>query len=697
MRNVRPDLAELTDQALTALANPGFVRRARKDLTAGRVPELDATDDGEIVARFVDGVVTRLPPAVAIRDARCSCPASGWCRHRVVLVLAYRNLIDGDEPVAANPQDPTGVGKEAEGEGDNPPGEGEIPIRDSQNPCSEGNVATSERTGSRLGAAPWLPDFTESALAEVVPPRTLRRAGQLAAAEPAVRLDLPGGVPTARLAMSTVQFFSTTALAHARCDCRLGGGCEHVALAVWSFAAADPTQRLALLAGDTVAVRLDAGGEGPGPELDAMIEDWAELRLRLWRAGAAAPDAGTTARLTALTERARRSGWGWVVADLTEVADQLAALHRRSTAADPLRLFDLLAETGARLSAAAVAAERADLDRSAAQVLGVGVPGEVELAHLRLAGLGVRCWQDEDEVVARVHLADPDTGQVSVLQRRWPANGTPVRDRRLLGQPLHRVAESQVVTSSARRRALGIIDIVGTQRLTSLHPLGQRSWDFATTELSLAAAEPASSAPDFVGPRRIAGSLRVVTVDQVRQWGWDAAGQSLVAQVVAEGREAVLELPHSPLAPGAVDTLAGLLAAGTLRRVSAEVQFRGGVAHCAPLAAMTDTGVLCLATQPESSPVAAGPAPVVPRSAHGRLVHRTRQELTAWLRRGLGQQGRGARERLVELAGELTDAGLHDSAARLREASESLGGRPAVAVARFSELTLLLAGLDARL
>lgn len=39
--SARADLLDLTADALTALANPGFVKRARRELDAGRGPALD--------------------------------------------------------------------------------------------------------------------------------------------------------------------------------------------------------------------------------------------------------------------------------------------------------------------------------------------------------------------------------------------------------------------------------------------------------------------------------------------------------------------------------------------------------------------------------------------------------------------------------------------------------------------------------
>ena len=78
MTAVRGDLLELTPEALTALANAGFVKRAQKDVAAGLLPLLETADDGTVSARFDDGVRTSLPPGRTLRDAQCSCPAGGY-------------------------------------------------------------------------------------------------------------------------------------------------------------------------------------------------------------------------------------------------------------------------------------------------------------------------------------------------------------------------------------------------------------------------------------------------------------------------------------------------------------------------------------------------------------------------------------------------------------------------------------------
>ena len=67
--NLRQDLIELNIEALTALANAGFVKRAQKDLAEGRLPQIEYADDGCVRARYEDGHCASLAAAKSLREA----------------------------------------------------------------------------------------------------------------------------------------------------------------------------------------------------------------------------------------------------------------------------------------------------------------------------------------------------------------------------------------------------------------------------------------------------------------------------------------------------------------------------------------------------------------------------------------------------------------------------------------------------
>ncbi|RAV24319.1 hypothetical protein DQE84_16275, partial [Staphylococcus warneri] len=51
-----------------------------------------------LIAPFSDGVRPQLANGQALKEAQCSCGASGMCRHRVMLVLSYQRLCANAQP-----------------------------------------------------------------------------------------------------------------------------------------------------------------------------------------------------------------------------------------------------------------------------------------------------------------------------------------------------------------------------------------------------------------------------------------------------------------------------------------------------------------------------------------------------------------------------------------------------------------------
>ena len=738
---IRDDLLELTPEALTALANAGFVKRAQKDVAAGAVPALAVDGDGTVHASFADGVRTSLPPGRTLRDAACNCTASGMCRHRVMLVFAYQASMRGNE--AAVPGEVRAGGDDKTGQAD---------TRD-ESICNPDDVARGA-TGAGSDDAPpgddtngtssadraWSPaDFDDAALVASFAPSVLEQAARMAAARPAVTVQPWSGAqssPVARLPMCTVRFFSRRSLAHARCDCRQGSGCAHVVLAVWAFrqagASADGVPET------IVEVRAPAGeadecGDDRSPLRDdaahALIADLDRLVHALWLDGSSQPPIALAARVESLRGRLRERGWQWVDDALDEAWQLVHAQHARSSRFEPLRLVRVLAELWARLRAALSAAtQREGAAVPARQMLGIGVKGEVELDHLRLVSLGVELWADDAEEGASVLFADPDTQTVMVLTRNWPraadvAAGGRAPDlagRRVAGFPLRQIAAGQVVTKTAKRRANGAVDIAAGIRQTGVLPLSPTSWDDLVAPIrqpGIAAlvAHLRDALPDFVRPRQAAngaaagaaGSLHVVAFEPmvVRSVHWDAAAQVLHARLAqGEGGTADvggndvlhLALPHRAVAPGAVDALARALSGewGALRALAGTVRLHAGTAVMRPLAVLTAQRAVVLqteATAPQPLPLAGGRESLPALVA---LAEDTLALLAEWLRQGMRHQGGGAIERALAQATRLERAGLAHAGRLLRALADGLrGAQSASILAQLGSLTLLLLGI----
>ena len=241
MMPLRPELLELTPQALTALSNAGFVKRAQKELDNGNIPALEQDEAGTLTAVFRDGTRTRLEKDRALKESSCTCGASGMCRHRVMLILSYQRANAGHA-------------------------------------APEGEPNADER---------WHPGLWQEELA-TLSESILKRAQQLADKGLTVELFCrPNETPSAKLPMSDVRFYSRSSIRFARCDCIEGSLCEHIALAVQAFTDAEAQQPgFTHLVWQTRSRRVAArGGPFATPEGEACRQSLRQLSQLLWQNG----------------------------------------------------------------------------------------------------------------------------------------------------------------------------------------------------------------------------------------------------------------------------------------------------------------------------------------------------------------------------------------------------------------------------
>lgn len=681
--NLRQDLLELTPAALMALANPGFVKRAQKDLAAGMAPALDIDASGTLTATYDDGCVTRLPVGCTLRDAQCSCTATAMCRHRVTLVLAWQAQVAATLPPPAT------------------------------------DLALDH--GQAASDAAWSPaQFDLPSLAAVLPPGVMDQAERLRQDGPVITVSPWAGAaspPGAQLPMCSVRFFARGSIAHARCDCRQGGNCAHVVLAVMAFAQAErlgPLQAPHTLQLRTADAAPDAAS-GWDSAAQALQADIDALLLSLWLDGGAQPLIAVAARIQALRTRAQAQGWCWIDDALAELRQLLQARQARSTRFAPLALLDLVVGLWARLQAAAQLARQVAPALPAAQVLGIGVKGEVALDRVRLVSLGAALWGDEREQGATVLWADPDTQSVTVMARQWPREAqAPLKlgERRVAGHPLRQLAASQVVTQRATRSANGTVSVAAQRQHTGLLPLSPRAWDELGAPLrqpdpAALAAHLARQPPAFTQPRLAAAGVaggapaafHVVQVDalQPARVDWDPITQTLHADLVArDGQSIGLRLlhPHRAAAPDAVDVLARVLDGhyGALRAVAGNVCLQGGALVMQPTALLTDTQAVVPQVHP---PVAALPLRSVAAAASTPLLD-TLEHLSLLLQQGLRHQHGGDWERVQDQAHCLRLAGYRQAAAQLGQLRAALvpARRPTL-LQHVSALAVLVRDLSA--
>ncbi|MFD9702904.1 hypothetical protein [Lentzea sp. NPDC059081] len=289
----RSDLLALTPDALAALANRGLVKRAVKELDAGVVPALEADAAGAVQAEFPDGTTTTLPPGVALDAAGCSCGASGVCRHRIAVVLAYQR--------------------------------------------------TQESSGP---AELWSPGVvTDDDLVALMGERTLRRVRRVFQAGYRAKLRRPteqDQTAQAELPTCTVTFLVPGDLSYVHTDAVNKD--EATALAIWAFREADAQGT------DTV----DVGGS---PTTATDLSAVADLLDQLLLDGATNASEVLDVAWQRLHRDLTAQRLHWPAAVITDVLAQLAAYRRRGADYEAERFAALLTELHARITATGPRAE----------------------------------------------------------------------------------------------------------------------------------------------------------------------------------------------------------------------------------------------------------------------------------------------------------------------------------------------------
>ena len=321
MQAKRCDLLELTPEALMALSNAGFVKRAQKEIAEGKLPELTEHDDGCIEALFGDGNKVTFPAGKTLRDAACSCPASSMCRHRVTLVLAYQALNSSA-----------------------------VEIKDQSVEPEEAQL-----TGLSSG---WSPARFSQQINEL-PLSVINRAKKLVQDSVVVQLSKGSGaeaIPSARLPMCDVRFFSRSSLAHACCDCIQDSICEHIIMAVWGFEQAEASQpdfqQL------TLQINLPDGEQTlrnalfDQPEAGLLQTSLDKLLLKLWSDGSSQPDVAIRPLMAEVSRYAERLQWRWVSESLADIQQGMTDQHNRSSRYHPVNFLQRISGLSARLISA---------------------------------------------------------------------------------------------------------------------------------------------------------------------------------------------------------------------------------------------------------------------------------------------------------------------------------------------------------
>ncbi|HBE5579128.1 TPA: SWIM zinc finger family protein [Escherichia coli] len=670
MNSLRQELLELTPQALTALSNAGFVKRSLKELENGNVPEI-SHENGALIATFSDGVRTQLANSQALKEAQCSCGASGMCRHRVMLVLSYQRLCATVQPT------------EKEEEWD---------------------------------PAIWLEELA------TLPDATRKRAQALVAKGITIELFCaPGEIPSARLPMSDVRFYSRSSIRFARCDCIEGTLCEHVVLAVQAFVEAKAQQAefnhlIWQMRSEHVTSSDDPFASEEGQTCRQYVQ---QLSQALWLGGISQPLIHYEAAFNRALQAAEACNWRWVSESLRQLRASVDAFHTRASHYHAGECLRQLAALNSRLNCAQEMARRDSVGEvppvpwrtvvgsgiageclrqlaalnsrlNCAQemarrdsvgevppvpwrtVVGSGIAGEAKLDHLRLVSLGMRCWQDIEHYGLRIWFTDPDTGSILHLSRSWPRSeqeNSPAATRRLFSFQAGALAGGQIVSQAAKRSADGELLLATRNRLSSVVPLSPDAWQMLSAPLRqpgiVALREYLRQRPPAcIRPLNQVDNLFILPVAECISLGWDSSRQTLDAQVISgEGEDNLLtlSLPASACSPFAVERMAALLQQtdDPVSLVSGFVSFVDGQLTLEPRVMMTKTRAWAL--DAETAPVAPLPSASVlpvPSTAH-QLLMRCQALLIQLLHNGWRYQEQSAISQAELLANDLSAVGFY--------------------------------------
>ncbi|HEI2544777.1 TPA: SWIM zinc finger family protein [Escherichia coli] len=641
MNALHPELLELTPQALTALSNAGFVKRSLKELENGNIPQI-SHENGTLIATFSDGTRSQLAGGQALKEAQCSCGAIGMCRHRVMLVLSYQRLCATSQPTE----------KEEE-----------------WNP------------------AIWLEELT------TLPTATHKRAQSLVAKGITIELFCaPGEIPSARLPMSDVRFYSRSSIRFARCDCIEGTLCEHVVLAVQAFAQAKTQQAefthlIWQMRSEHIASNDDPFASDEGKACRQYVQ---QLSQALWLGGISQPLLHYEAAFSRAQQAAERCNWRWVSESLRQLRASIDASHARASHYHAEECLHQLAALNSRLNCAQEMVRRDGVSEVPPMpwrtVVGAGIAGEAKLDHLRLVSLGMRCWQDFQQYGLRIWFSDPDTGSILHLSRSWlrsEQEKAPAATRRLFTFQAAALAGGQIVSQAARRSAEGELLLGTRNRLSSVVPLSPDAWQMLGAPLRqpgiVALREYLCQRPPAcIRPLNQVDNLFILPVAECLSLGWDSSRQTLDAQVISgEGEDNVLtlSLPASTSAPFAVERMASLLQQqdDPVCLVSGFVSFVEGQLTLEPRVMMTQTRAWAL--DAETAPVAPLPSAnvlPVPSTAH-QLLMRCQALLIQLLHNGWRYQQQSAISQADFLANELTVVGFYRLAHVLKQLRNAEG------------------------
>lgn len=355
LRTLRAVVRTLDDDALAALANKGLLRRAQKDLEADR-PTIAAALPDRVTLQVAEATV-EVPELPS--KSKCSCPATGICRHVLTALLHLR-----DDPEFAKFDGP------AQGE-----------LFESAEVTPTRSVSDGAPSTTQTPAV-VLANVTDEELQKWAGKATFKKALKALAVYSQVEIDA-GATLVVRFPTRNIicRWIPSGGLMGMVCSCQAETVCEHVVTAVLAYQASlgkrQVTVEQAVLEESTGAPRTRA----------QVLESVGGVLRELVSLGLARLSAATSQRLTTLAVSAHGVDLPRLERMLAGLAREIDLTLRRDAQASTTNLLD----QAARVSA--LCTSLASTPRPA--LVGQHRSAYHEVGQITLIGLGAQHWRSK--------------------------------------------------------------------------------------------------------------------------------------------------------------------------------------------------------------------------------------------------------------------------------------------------------------
>jgi hypothetical protein len=565
----RQDLLALTTDDLITLANAGLVKRAQKEIESGDLTYTLVEDQaGTVEVNWSDSIRCVLPGGATLRQSRCSCPATGLCRHLLRSALVYQKEQTGQPPTPPTPAAAAPPPVEA---GPEPAFEATALARPgTEHPTLTASLPTPGQ--------PWDPGaISDETLTGLLKKSVLSQArlrfdqGQV--------LDVTRSTkPTAHIHTlgCTIRFLVAGDARYTHCDCSEEAPCSHVPLAVWAFRLLEPGRSSGLVS--TRPQRL--------PVPTALLAEIERRLADLALPGLSGLPNSLRDHLRRLEMDCREQGLIWPAEIIEEMLQQLERYQTHDARFAPEDLAALLGELVIRARAI-----RSDTGAIPALfVRGSANDRVTELGAARLVGLGCGVRVLRQSVELSSFMQDLSSGAVVAVRQEFAGvapPGQPAPEPKPFWQ-LARASQSKGI--SLGELGAGQLLIIGAKRSANYQlKLGRAAaslnpqtfqWEnlrapllaenFSEVQARLAALPPAA-----LRPRRLTENFQVCQVARVEGAFFSATYQAVIARLTdSEGYPTNLIHPFTSRGqPGTEALLAWLNdPAKTLRFVAGPVQ-----------------------------------------------------------------------------------------------------------------------------